>query len=263
MLEMWSLPLVASMTTGQGWLDLHPRIAKLVADFTQTFITDDRWKLFLKGLGVTCEVAFLALAMGIVIGVIIAIIRTVHDQRRGTRKGVGRVLLNVVDAICRLYLTIIRGTPMMVQLLIMYFVIFASSTNTVLVAIIAFGINSGAYVAEIVRSGIMSVDAGQMEAARSLGLNYSKSMIYVIIPQAIKNILPAMGNEMITLLKDTSLVSVIGLRDLTKAAMNVQGRTYQAFMPFIGIAVVYLVIVLILSKLLSILERRLRASDSR
>ncbi len=261
--EILSLPPLIATVTGGGWLDSHPRWAQIAANFTQTFITEDRWQLFLRGLGVTMEVALVALVIGIAIGTVVAIIRTVHDQRRGKQRGIGRVILNVVDAICRLYLTVIRGTPMMVQLLIMYFVIFASSTNTLMVAIIAFGINSGAYVAEIVRSGLMSVDAGQMEAARSLGLPYSKAMIYVIIPQAIKNILPALGNEMITLLKDTSLVSVIGLRDLTKAAMNVQGRTYQAFMPFIGIALVYLVIVLILSKVLSLIERRLRASDQR
>ncbi len=258
-----STPLLAAAAGGASFADQHPWMARIAANFAQTFIAEDRWKLFLHGLGITLEVALLALVMGIVIGTVIAIIRTVHDQRRGEGHGVGRALLNVADLICRLYLTVIRGTPMMVQLLIMYFVIFASSTNTVLVAVIAFGINSGAYVAEIVRSGIMSVEVGQMEAARSLGLPYTKSMIYVIIPQAIKNILPALGNEMITLLKDTSLVSVIGLRDLTKVAMNVQGRTYQAFMPFIGIAVVYLVIVLILSKILSMVERRLRASDRR
>ncbi len=263
MLDVLQMPMLAAVTGGSGWLDLHPRLAKIVANFVQTFITEDRWKLFLKGLGVTLEVALIALVIGIVIGTVIAIIRTVHDQRRSKKHGVGRALLNVADLICRVYLAVIRGTPMMVQLLIMYFVIFASSTNTLLVAILAFGINSGAYVAEIVRSGLMSVDAGQMEAARSLGLPYSKAMIYVIIPQAIKNILPALGNEMITLLKDTSLVSVIGLRDLTKVAMNIQGRTYQAFMPFIGIAVIYLVIVLILSKVLSLIERRLRASDQR
>ena len=152
---------------------------------------------------------------------------------------------------------------MMVQLLIMYFVIFASSSNQVLVAILAFGINSGAYIAEIVQSGMMSLEAGQMEAGRSLGFNYVKTMRYIIIPQALKNALPALGNEMITLLKDTSLVTVIGLKDLTKTAMIVQSRTYQAFMPFIGIAIVYLVIVLILSKILSVVERRLRTGDKR
>ena len=152
---------------------------------------------------------------------------------------------------------------MMVQLLIMYFVIFASTTNTELVAIMAFGINSGAYVAEIIRGGIMSIDAGQMEAGRSLGLNYVKTMRYIIIPQAIKNILPALGNEMITLLKDTSLVTVIGLKDMVKGALIIQGRTYQAFMPLVTVAIIYLVLVVILSKLLSMFERRMRESDRR
>ena len=145
----------------------------------------------------------------------------------------------------------------MVQLLIMYFVILANSTNTVLTATLTFGINSGAYVAEIIRSGIMSIDKGQMEAGRSLGLNYVQTMWDIIIPQAIKNILPALGNEFITLLKETSIVNVIGMRDITKWAINVQGRTYQAFMPFIGIALIYLVMVVILSRLVSLLERRL------
>lgn len=238
-------------------------LLKMAADFYQTFIEKDRWMQFLRGLGITIEVALLALVLGIVIGVAIAIIRSTHDQRRSKKKTVGGVILNVANFICKIYLTVIRGTPMMVQLLIMYFVIFASSTNTVMVAVIAFGINSGAYVAEIVRSGIMSIDAGQMEAGRSLGLSYGQTMKSIIIPQAFKNVLPALGNEMIVLLKDTSLVTVIGLKDLTKTAMTIQGVTYQAFMPFIGAAVVYLVIVLILSKILAIVERRLRAGDKR
>lgn len=242
---------------------LQAWFADLTADFYQTFIEKDRWMQFLKGLGVTIEVALLALVLGIIIGVIVAIIRSTHDQRRTKKKTFGGAILKVANFICKIYLTVIRGTPMMVQLLIMYFVIFASSTNTVMVAVIAFGINSGAYVAEIVRGGIMSIDAGQMEAGRSLGLNYGQTMKSIIIPQAIKNILPALGNEMIVLLKDTSLVTVIGLKDLTKTAQTIQGVTYQAFMPFIGAAVVYLVIVVILSKLLGILERRLRAGDKR
>ena len=237
--------------------------AKVAADFSQTFIEKDRWLQLLKGLGVTLEIALLALVIGIAIGIVIAVVRTVHDQRRGSKKGFGNVLLNIGNGICVVYLTVIRGTPMMVQLLIMYFVIFASSQRTILVAILAFGINSGAYVAEIIRSGIMAVDAGQMEAGRSLGLNYGQTMKSIIIPQAFKNALPALGNEMITLLKDTSLVTVIGAMDLTKVAMIIQSRTYQAFMPFIGIAVIYLVIVMILSKVLSVIERRLRAGDQR
>ena len=236
---------------------------KIGSDFYQTFIAEDRWMQFVQGFSVTIRVAVLALVLGIVIGIVIAVIRSAHDSQRKKKKGVGQVLLNIADLICRIYLTVIRGTPMMVQLLIMYFVIFSSSRRSLLVAVLAFGINSGAYVAEIVRSGIMSVDSGQMEAGRSLGLNYAQTMRYIIIPQAIKNILPALGNEMITLFKDTSLVSAIALKDLTKTALTIQGVTYQAFMPFIGIAVVYLVCVMILSKVLSMSEGRLRNSDLR
>lgn len=233
------------------------------ADFVQTFIEDGRWMQFVKGFTVTIRVTILALILGIIIGGVIAVIRSAHDSRKKKKIGIGDICLNIANAICQVYLTVIRGTPMMVQLLIMYFVILASSRNQLMVAALAFGINSGAYVAEIIRSGIMSVDAGQMEAGRSLGLNYTQSMRYIILPQAVKNILPALGNEMITLLKDTSLVTVIGLKDLTKAALTVQGVTYQAFMPLVGIAIVYLVCVMIIAKLLGIAERRMRASDRR
>lgn len=236
---------------------------KLAGDFSQTFIEKDRWMLFLKGFSVTIRVAVLALLIGIVIGIIVAVIRSAHDSRRKTTPGFGNVCLNIADVICRIYLTVIRGTPMMVQLLIMYFVIFSSTRRSILVAVLAFGINSGAYVAEIVRGGIMSVEQGQMEAGRSLGLNYKQTMQKIIIPQAIKNILPALGNEMITLLKDTSLMTVIGAKDLTKAAQSVQAVTYQAFMPYISIAIIYLVCVIALSKVLSLIERRLRTSDRR
>lgn len=248
----------------QEWLQkIQEWLLEVQADFVQSFIEKDRWLQFLKGFTVTIQVTVLALILGFILGGIVAIIRSAHDSGKRNRAGMGRFWLNVADLICRLYLTVIRGTPMMVQLLIMYFVIFASSRNQLMVAVLAFGINSGAYVAEIMRSGIMSVDAGQMEAGRSLGLNYAQTMRYIILPQAIKNILPAMGNEFITLLKDTSLVTVIGLKDLTKTAMTVQGVTYQAFMPFVGIAIVYLVCVIGISKVLSYLERRMRASDRR
>ena len=163
----------------------------------------------------------------------------------------------------KIYITVIRGTPMMVQLLIMGFVVFAASRNLVLIAILTLGINSGAYVSETIRSGIMSIDPGQMEAGRSLGMKYPTVMKDIIIPQAIKNILPALGNEMITLFKDTSLVTVIGLADITKVAVQIQAKTYQALMPLVGIALVYLVCVIIMTWLLGKLERRLRKSDRR
>ena len=231
--------------------------AKLAADFHQTFIEADRWLALLKGLGMTLKITAFALIIGVVLGVLVAIVRSSHDQMRHPNG-----VMKLLNKFCHLYLTVIRGTPVMVQLLIMYFVVMVNSTNVVLVASITFGINSGAYVAEIVRGGIMSIDKGQMEAGRSLGLNYIQTMWHIIIPQAIKNILPALGNEFITLLKETSIVNVIGAKDITKWAMNVQGRTYQAFMPFIGIAIVYLIMVVILSKLVSMLERRLN-TDAR
>jgi len=230
----------------------------LADGFSQTFIESDRWVLFAKGFGVTIRVAVLALLMGI----LVAIVRTKHDTKKKNAHGFGNVILNILNAICQVYLTVIRGTPMMVQLMIMYFVIFASSRHSVAVATLAFGINSGAYVAEIVRGG-MSVDAGQMEAGRSLGMNYTQTMRHIIIPQAIKNILPALGNEMITLLKDTSLMTVTGAKDLMKAAQSVTAVTYQPLMPYVSIAVIYLVCVMALSKALAVFERRLRNSDRR
>jgi His/Glu/Gln/Arg/opine family amino acid ABC transporter permease subunit len=234
--------------------------AKLWLDFYQSFIEADRWLLYLKGLGVAVQVTLGALSIGVVLGVLVAVVRTFHDQRPPGRRS---VVLGLLNLLCKTYATVIRGTPAMVQLLIMGFVIFAGSRNLVAIAILTFGINSGAYVSEIVRGGIMSVDPGQMEAGRSLGLSYATVMGQVVIPQAVKNILPALGNELITLFKDTSIVTVIGLRDITKVAIQIQSKTYQAFMPFFGIAVVYLAVVMALTWLLGILERRLRASDRR
>ena len=228
---------------------------KLAQDFSQTFLEGNRWQSLLSSLGVTLKLTLFALILGSVLGVIVAVVRATHDQMEAQHRS--SKLLNFLNNVCQLYLTVIRGTPMMVQLLIMYFVIMASSTNTTLVATLSFGINSGAYVAEIIRGGIMSVDKGQTEAGRSLGLSYIQTMWHIVIPQAIKNILPALGNEMIALLKETSIVNVIGMKDITKWALNVQGRTYQAFMPFLGIAAVYLIIVILLTKAVSIMERRL------
>ena len=218
------------------------------------FIEADRWKLYLKGLGVTLEVSFFAALLGILIGTIAAFLK-LSTRKNGSK--------TIASRIASAYIDIIRGTPTTVQLLIMWSGILAACKNSVLIASLTFGINSGAYVAEIVRGGIMSVDAGQMEAGRSLGMNYTQTMRHIIIPQAIKNILPALGNEMITLLKDTSLMTVIGAKDLTKAAQTVQAVTYQAFMPYISIAVIYLVCVIALSKLLALIERRMRNSDRR
>ena len=232
--------------------------------FYQTFILEDNYQYFVKGLGTTLTVTVFALVIGVIIGVLVAIIRSAHDQQPERKKGLP---LKILNGICKVYLTVIRGTPMMVQLLIMWFVVWASArstdSNMMKCAILAFGINSGAYVAEIFRSGIMSIDKGQMEAGRSVGLTYAATMRYIIIPQAFKNVLPALGNELITLVKETSVVTVIGLRDLTKGAMIVQSKTYQALIPYFAIAAIYLVIVMFLTWVMGKMERRLRQSDLR
>ena len=221
--------------------------------FIINFIADDRWKYIWDGLWVTLEVTFFAVIIGIVLGFMIAIVRSTHDK---TGK------LKVLNALCQVYLTVLRGTPVVVQLLIIYFVIFGSvDINKVLVAILAFGLNSGAYVAEIFRSGIMSIDNGQFEAGRSLGFNYAQTMIYIVMPQAFKNVLPALGNEFIVLLKETSVSGYIALQDLTKGGDIIRSRTYDAFMPLIAVALIYLVMVMIFTKLVNMLERRLRNSD--
>ena len=223
--------------------------------FYLNFIEDDRWEYLLNGLQTTLTVTFFAVLIGIAIGFLVAIIRATNER---TGK------LKLLNAICKIYLTVIRGTPVVVQLLIIYFVIFGSVViDKTLVAILAFGLNSGAYVAEIIRSGIMSVDNGQFEAGRSLGLGYTQTIIYIILPQALKNVLPALGNEFIVLLKETSVAGYIALEDLTKGGDIIRSRTYDAFMPLIAVAIIYLAMVLIFSKLLSILERRLRSSERR
>ncbi len=221
--------------------------------FYQNFIDESRWKYITEGLGVTLQVTFFAVIIGIVIGFLVAIVRSTYDK---TGK------LKILNLICKVYLTVVRGTPVVVQLLIIYFVIFGSSDiSKVLVAIMAFGFNSGAYVAEIFRSGIMSVDGGQFEAGRSLGFNYVQTMIYIIMPQAFKNVLPALGNEFIVLLKETSVSGYIALQDLTKGGDIIRSRTYDALMPLIAVALIYLVLVMIFTKLVNMLERRLRNSD--
>lgn len=230
----------------------------LQARFISAFVTEDRWRMYLEALvQKTYVITIGALAIGIILGILVAVVRTIHDQNVGRNSWI----INVLNGLCKIYTTVIRGTPMLVQLMIFGFVIFASSRKMMEVSILALGINSGAYVAEIIRSGIMSIDPGQMEAGRSLGLGYTQVMRSIIIPQAIKNILPALGNEMITLFKDTSLVTVLGVTDITKVAQTIGAKTYSYFMPMIGIALVYLINVIILTHLLGILERRLRRSD--
>lgn len=234
-------------------------LGKLISRFHMAFIEADRWKLYLKGLGVTLEMTVFALVLGVLLGLVVAVVRTAHDQQR---LGHRSPLLGFFNGLCGLYTTVIRGTPMMVQLLIWSYVIF-KTRNKVLVGIIGLGINSGAYVAEIIRGGLMSVDGGQNEAGRSLGLNYFDTMRFIVIPQAFKNILPSLGNEFITLFKDTSLVNTIGAAELTYYAMRIGGKTFDFMPPLIGTAVMYLVIVVIFTWLQGKLERRLRQSDRR
>jgi ABC-type amino acid transport system permease subunit len=236
--------------------------AGIKADFILNFIEDNRWKFMVRGLGVTLEVTLFAVLVGIAIGVLVAIVRATHDKNASEmRPGIGRFFLKFCNVICKLYLTVIRGTPVVVQLMIIYYIIFASSNNKVVVAIFSFGINSGAYVAEIIRSGIMSVDSGQFEAGRSLGFNYVQTMRHIIIPQAFKNVLPALANEFIVLLKETSVSGYIALNDLAKAGDIIRGRTYSAFMPLIAVALVYLILVIFFTWLVGKLERRLRSSE--
>ena len=234
----------------------------LADKFVLNFIDDDRYLYILKGLGITMLITLLAVLLGIVLGFLTAIIRSTYDRCVQTRqKSFGWFILSLLNKIAKIYLTVIRGTPVVVQLMIAYFVIFASSNNSIMVAVLAFGINSGAYVAEIVRSGIMSIDNGQTEAGRSLGFNYSQTMLYIIIPQAFKNVLPALANEFIVLLKETSVAGYISIRDLTKGGDIIRSQTYSAFMPLLAVAGIYLVIVMFFTWLVSKLERRLRNSE--
>jgi len=231
-------------------------------EFYFCFAEGERWKWLADGLYVTLQVTFYALLLGIFIGVVVAIIRSTHDNNISTiRNGFGRFILKFLNFISKIYLTVIRGTPVVVQLMLIYYVILVSVDSKVLVASLAFGINSGAYVAEIVRSGIMSIDKGQFEAGRSLGLSYTQTMISVIIPQAFKNVLPTLANEFIVLLKETSVSGYVALEDITKAGDLIRSRTYSAFLPLIVVAVIYLVLVMFFTKLVSVLERRLRNSD--
>ena len=240
----------------QAWLE------KLVADFTLNFIESNRWRLLLNGLQQTLIITLAAGLMGLVLRIIIAMVRSTYDKTAAnSRPTFGRKLFGVLDWICRVYLTVLRGTPVLIQLMIIYYVIFASSDNGTLVASLAFGLNSGAYVAEIVRGGIMSIDNGQFEAGRSLGFNYVQTMIYIITPQMFKNVLPSLANEFIALLKETSVAGYVTVMDLTFAGNRIRGVTYSAFMPLIAVALIYLVLVMFFTYLVGKLERRLRSSE--
>ena len=237
-------------------------LKKLGADFVLNFVEGNRWRLLLNGLQQTLIITLAAGLMGLVIGIIIAMVRSTYDKTADTaRPTIGRKLFGAADALCRLYLTVIRGTPVVVQLLIIYFVILASVRSGTVVASLAFGLNSGAYVAEIVRGGIMSIDNGQFEAGRSLGFNYLQTMRFIVIPQTIKNVLPSLANEMIALLKETSVAGYVAVQDLTKAGDIIRSRTYSPFLPLIAVALIYLILVVFFTKLVGKLERRLRSSD--
>ena len=248
--EIWSDQMVAGHDLS-FWQEFFVK-------FYQAFIEKDRWKQYLEGVGTTLWVTAMALALGVVLGMIVAILRAAHDQQAPGKKN---WLLRILNCLCQIYVTVIRGTPMMVQLLIMGTVIFSSSRQFTLVGALTLGINSGAYVAEIIRGGLMALDKGQMEAGRSLGLGYVDTMRFIVMPQAFKSILPALGNEFIVLLKDTSLISVIGGKELLYAAQGIATRTYEQMYPLLGTAIIYLTLVMVFTWGLNFLERRLRQDD--
>jgi len=240
------------------------KFAGFAERFQFVFVEGSKWKWLVEGLGVTLKITAVSLIIGIVIGVVVASIRSSFDKNRETMKkrgGVGYYLLAFLNAVSKVYLSVIRGTPVVVQLLIMYFIILPSVSNGVAVAMACFGINSGAYVAEIFRGGIMSVDEGQFEAGRSLGFNYLQTMRHIIIPQAFKTVLPTLCNEFIVLIKETSIAGYVGVQDLTKAGDLIRGGTFDAFLPLIGVALIYLALVMILTRATGKLERRLRRNE--
>ena len=233
---------------------MHDWFNNVAAMFERAFIVGDRWKLYIQGLGITLQISVCAAILGTIIGTALAFMKL--STRKDGKKTVWNVIANV-------YIDIIRGTPSVLQLLIMYFIVFAFSKNGIVIAILTFGINSGAYVAEIVRGGILAVDRGQTEAGRSMGLTHAQTFAYIVMPQAVKNILPPIGNEFIVLLKETAIVGYVGLSDLTRIANQISSRTYEPFMPLIGAAIIYFTIIKMLTILLGKLEKRLRVSDSR
>lgn len=237
----------------QAWVE------SFKADFVLNFVQANRWTYLVEGLGATLSITLLSGIMGTFIGIIIAMIRSTYDKTApGARRTVGRSIFSVINGLCRLYLTVLRGTPVVVQLMIIYFVIFSWSDNGILVAALAFGLNSGAYVAEIVRGGIMAIDNGQFEAGRSLGFNYVQTLRFVVIPQVVRNVLPSLANEFIALLKETSVAGYVAVQDLTKAGDIIRSRTYSPFLPLLAVASIYLTLVVFFSHLVGRLERRLR-----
>lgn len=233
-------------------------------EFEFVFIQGDRYQQMITGVINTLKITAGALLVGIIIGIVVASIRSSFDKNKESLKrrgGVGYWVLAILNVLCKIYLTVIRGTPVVVQLMISYFLIFTSAKDGVPIGVFAFGINSGAYVAEIFRGGIMSIDNGQFEAGRSIGFNYFQTMRYIIVPQMFKTVLPTLCNEFIALLKETSVAGYVGVMDLTKAGNVIAGRTYSYFLPLLTVAAIYLVTVMILTSLVGKLERRLRNSD--
>lgn len=232
--------------------------------FMLCFVDNGYWKWLVQGYKNSLIITFFALVIGFFMGVVLATIRSSYDKNEESLKlrgGIGYYILKILNGICKAYITVIRGIPVVVQLMIWYFVIMVSEKNGIIVSSVAFGFNSAAYVAEIFRGGIMSIDHGQFEAGRSLGFNYIRTMIHIVIPQVIKSVLPTLLNEFIALLKETSVAGYIGIMDLTKAGDLIRGRTFEAFMPLIAVAIIYLVTVIVLTKVFSIFERRLRKNE--
>lgn len=250
--------------SAMGGITAAKKYHPIVAQFRLNFVEDNRWQYLWQGLLTTLFITLMSGLMGVALGAVVACIRSTWEKNHeNMRRGFAKGLLKVFDKICEVYLTVIRGTPVMVQLLIMYLIIFSSSKNGTLSAILAFGVNSGAYVAEIVRGGIMSIDNGQFEAGQSLGFNYVKTMIFIILPQAFRNILPSLANEFIALLKETSVSGYVAVKDLNKGGDIIRSVTYSPFMPLIAVALIYLAVVLFFTRLVGLLERRLRSGDHR
>ena len=253
--ELW-------LTIAPEWIQNLPAwLEDILFKGYKCFIYGDRYMLFLKGLKNTLILTFFALLIGIALGIVVSLIRVSWDKNGSEMHGPAKWVLGFFNIIGKIYLTVIRGTPVVVQIMIMFFVVFASSRNKILVGCLCFGINSGAYVAEILRGGIMSIDQGQMEAGRSLGFGYVSTMRYIILPQAFKTVLPTMANEFIVLLKETSVACYVAVNDLTKGGEIIRSQTYIQAMPLLIVAALYLIMVVFFSHLVSKLERRLRSSD--
>ncbi len=232
--------------------------------FVKCFVVDNRWEWLVEGFGKSLLITFLSIIVGLIFGIILAAIRSSYDKNEESlrlRGGFGYRFLKFFNGISKIYITVIRGVPVVVQLMLWYFVFLKTQSSDVLIAVVAFGCNSAAYVAEIFRGGIMSVDNGQFEAGRSLGFNYVQTMIHIIIPQAVKSSLPTLLNEVIALLKETSIAGYVGIMDLTKAGDRIRGITFEAFMPLLAVAAIYLVTVIVLTKIFTSIERRLRRSE--